>query len=556
MRFSHSLSKTPFLAPIMASGLESGSASLMWFRKGLRIHDNPALEYASRGSKCVYPVFVIDPHYMEPDPTAFSPGSTLAGLNRIRFLLESLVDLDLSSKRLGSKLLILKGEPSEVVIRCLKEWDIKKLCFEYDTDPYYLALDKKVKDYASTAGIEVFSPVSHTLFNPVDIIQKNGGRPPLSYQSFLKLAGQPSWASSPLSISISSLPPVGDVGSCEITGVPTVEELGYRDYEKDELTPFRGGESEALKRLRESISNKEWVANFEKPKGDPSAYVNPATTVLSPYLKFGCLSSRYFYQCLSDVYKTVKKHTSPPVSLLGQLLWRDFFYTVAFGTPNFDQMKGNRICKQIPWNTDDELLVAWREARTGYPWIDAIMVQLHKWGWMHHLARHCVACFLTRGDLFVHWEKGRDVFERLLIDSDWAINNGNWMWLSCSSFFYQYNRIYSPVSFAKKFDPNGNYVRHFLPVLKDMPKQYIYEPWTAPLSVQSKAKCIIGRDYPKPVVSHDSASKECKRKLGEAYALNQKLNGQVSEEDLKNLRRKLEEDKEQESRRQRQKLTG
>lgn len=121
MRFSHSLSKTPFLAPIMASGLESGSASLMWFRKGLRIHDNPALEYSSRGSKCVYPVFVIDPHYMEPDPTAFSPGSTLAGLNRIRFLLESLVDLDLSLKRLGSKLLILKGEPSEVVIRCLKE---------------------------------------------------------------------------------------------------------------------------------------------------------------------------------------------------------------------------------------------------------------------------------------------------------------------------------------------------------------------------------------------------------------------------------------------------
>ncbi|GKV35804.1 hypothetical protein SLEP1_g44016 [Rubroshorea leprosula] len=126
------------------------------------------------------------------------------------------------------------------------------------------------------------------------------------------------------------------------------------------------------------------------------------------------------------------------------------------------------------------------------------MVQLRKWGWMHHLARHCVACFLTRGDLFVHWEKGRDVFERLLIDSDWAINNGNWLWLSCSSFFYQYNRIYSPISFGKKYDPKGNYIRHFLPILKDMPDEYIYEPWTAPLSIQTKAKCIIGRDYPKP----------------------------------------------------------
>ncbi|KAF2297610.1 hypothetical protein GH714_000180 [Hevea brasiliensis] len=277
---------------------------------------------------------------MEPDPKAFSPGSTRAGINRIRFLLESLVDLDLSLKKLGSRLLVFKGEPSQ--------WDVKKLCFEYDTDPYYQALDIKVKDYASSAGIEVFSPVSHTLFNPEDIIQKNGGKPPLSYQSFVKVAGQPSWASSPISTTISSLPCVGEIGSCEISKVPTVEELGYEDIEQCEWTPFRGGESEALKRLRESINNKEWVANFEKPKGDPSAFVKPATTVLSPYLKFGCLSSRYFYQCLQDVYKNVRKHTSPPVSLVGQ----------------------------IPWNDDNELLAAWREARTGYPWIDAIMVQM------------------------------------------------------------------------------------------------------------------------------------------------------------------------------------
>ncbi|XP_057473174.1 (6-4)DNA photolyase isoform X2 [Actinidia eriantha] len=542
MRFSCSLSSPhnllrfstlslPHTSP--SRPMASGSNSLIWFRKGIRIHDNPALEHASKGSDYLYPVFVIDPHYMEPDPNASSPGSTLAGVNRIRFLLESLADLDSSLQKLGSRLLVLKGEPSEVLLRCLKEWNIKKICFEYDTEPYYQGLDIKVKNYASATGIEVFSPVSHTLFNPADIIQKNDGRPPLSYQSFLKLAGQPSWASSPLSTVISLLPPIGNVGNCEISNVPTLPELGYEDIGQDELTPFRGGESEALKRLGDAMSNKEWVAKFEKPKGDPSAFLKPATTVLSPYLK--------------DVQKNVKSHTLPPVSLLGQLLWRDFFYTVAFGTPNFDQMKDNRICKQIPWNVDDELLEAWRDARTGFPWIDAIMVQLRKWGWMHHLARHSVACFLTRGDLFVHWEKGRDVFGRLLIDSDWAINNGNWLWLSCSSFFYQYNRIYSPISFGKKYDPNGNCIRHFLPILKDMPKEYIYEPWTAPLSIQTKAKCIIGKDYPKPVISHDIASKECKRKLAEAYELNKKLNGVVGEEDLKILKRKLEKARSSES---------
>ncbi|RVW81663.1 (6-4)DNA photolyase [Vitis vinifera] len=513
---SHSVSPHPtvfsnlVIDPILRNpSMASGSGSLMWFRKGLRIHDNPALQHAAMESNCVYPVFVIDPYFMEPDPNAFSPGSSRAGLNRIRFLLESLVDLDSSLRQLGSRLLVLKGDPGEVIIQCLKKWEVKRLCFEYDTDPYYQALDIKVKilgdkllclfhqNYASAAGIEVFSPVSHTLFDSAEIIQK--------------LAGNPHGHQSPLLTTLSWLPPVGDVGTCEISNVPTVKELGYEEIGQDESTPFKGGESEALKRLRDqfvtrslqmvsklipdpgvghgvgvvydgshwieekvpdSIYVKEWVANFEKPKGDPSAFLKPATTVLSPYLKFGCLSSRYFYQCLTDVYKNMKWHTSPPVSLVGQLLWRDFFYTVGFGTPNFDRMKGNRICKQIPWNDDDELLAAWREARTGYPWIDAIMVQLRKWGWMHHLARHCVACFLTRGDL------DEMFLERLLIDSDWAINNGNWLWLSCSSFFL-------------------------------------------------------------PVVCHDSAIKECKRKLAEAYALNKRLDGSVTERRSEKVEEKI-----------------
>ncbi|XP_006647054.2 (6-4)DNA photolyase isoform X2 [Oryza brachyantha] len=504
-----------------ATATAAAAAAMVWFRKGLRVHDNPALEAARRGCGRLYPVFVLDPRYLRPDPVAASPGSARAGAARVRFLLESLSDLDARLCRLGSRLLLLRapsdgdGDVAATVCAALKDWNIGKLCFESDTEPYALARDKKVMDFAAASGIDVFSPVSHTLFDPAEIIEKNGGRPPLTYQAFVAVAGQPP---EPVMEEYSELPPVGDTGEYELLPVPKVEELGYGDISQEELSPFRGGETEALKRMRESLHDKEWVAKFEKPKGDPSAFLKPATTVLSPYLKFGCLSSRYFYHCIQDIYRSTKKHTNPPVSLIGQLLWRDFFYTVSFGTPNFDRMKGNRICKQIPWTENEELFLAWRDGRTGYPWIDAIMIQLRRWGWMHHLARHSVACFLTRGDLFIHWEKGRDVFERLLIDSDWAINNGNWLWLSCSSFFYQYHRIYSPISFGKKYDPNGNYIRHFIPVLKDMPKEYIYEPWTAPLSIQKKAKCIIGKDYPKPVVDHEIASKECKKKMGEAYA--------------------------------------
>lgn len=145
------------------------------------------------------------------------------------------------------------------------------------------------------------------------------------------------------------------------------------------------------------------------------------------------------------------------------------------------------------------------------------MTQLREEGWIHHLARHAVACFLTRGDLWQHWEEGAKVFDLYLLDADWAINNGNWQWLSCSNFFYQYFRCYSPVAFGKKTDPNGDYIRKWLPVLKEFPKKYIYEPWTAPISLQRSCGCIVGQDYPERIVVHEVASKENMAKMKIAY---------------------------------------
>ncbi|CAM9296325.1 unnamed protein product, partial [Phaeothamnion confervicola] len=180
-------------------------------------------------------------------------------------------------------------------------------------------------------------------------------------------------------------------------------------------------------------------------------------------------------------------------------------------------MEGNPICRQIPWRDDPELLAAWEEGRTGYPFIDAIQTQLRTEGWIHHLARHASACFLTRGDLWQSWEAGAAVFDRLLLDADWSLNSANWMWLSCSAFFYQFFRVYSPVAFGKKTDPKGTYIRRYLPQLAKYPDKYIYEPWTAPLSVQRGAKCVIGRDYPAPVVDHKAVSKENMSRMKAAY---------------------------------------
>ena len=159
--------------------------------------------------------------------------------------------------------------------------------------------------------------------------------------------------------------------------VPTLAEMGYINIANEEnrnnnnnagpnndttpTAPFKGGETEALKRLQETVISKAaWVVAFEKPETSPNA-LSPSTTVLSPYLKFGCLSPTKFYHCLSAIYATQKTYSKPPVSLHGQLLWREFFYLQSYSTPAFDKMEGNSACKQIPWERDAEKIAAWKE---------------------------------------------------------------------------------------------------------------------------------------------------------------------------------------------------
>eukprot|EP00761_Pharyngomonas_kirbyi_P000650 gb/GECH01000650.1/.p1 GENE.gb/GECH01000650.1/~~gb/GECH01000650.1/.p1 ORF type:complete len:528 (+),score=108.02 gb/GECH01000650.1/:1-1584(+) len=518
-----------------------------WFRKGLRIHDNPALYHACKqGKDGLVPVFVIDPKLVTPN---------YVGRNRLKFMLESLEDLDQSLRSLGNRLVVLRGKPHSILINKLKEWNIDVLTFERDTEPYAIDRDKKVTQLSQEHGIDVFTPTSHTLFAPEDIIRSHEGEAPKTYNAFCSTIRNMNVEKPVESISSNSMPSLLDMDELDDHEyrVPTLKELGHESEDENSTSPFKGGETEAIKRLDQYLEDKKQVTTFEKPKGDPTVFDPPCTTVLSPYLKFGCLSSRLFYDRLQDIYRESKTHTKPPVSLLGQLYWREFFYTIGYDTPNFDKMEGNPICKQVDWadlSSDPkdsehqrELLNAWKEGKTGFPWIDAIMRQLKHWGWMHHLARHCVACFLTRGDLYLSWEAGRDVFKERLIDEDYFLNSANWLWLSGTSiFFHEYWRVYSPVTFAKKYSNHPNYIRHFVPELNGIPDKYILEPWKAPQNVQQKAKCVIGEDYPEPIIDHNTAKKDNMAKLKDVYAKareikKRKANAQSSQEPAKKRKR-------------------
>uniref|UniRef100_A0A671MTT2 Cryptochrome-2-like n=1 Tax=Sinocyclocheilus anshuiensis TaxID=1608454 RepID=A0A671MTT2_9TELE len=454
--------------------------SVHWFRKGLRLHDNPALQEALNGADTVRCVYILDPWFA---------GSANVGINRWRFLLESLEDLDTSLRKLNSRLFVVRGQPAEVFPRLFK------VCI----------------------SLRIF--VLHVFCFSLRIIEMNNHSPPLTFKRFQAIVNR-------LELPRKPLPTITQeqMARCrtqildnhdERYGVPSLEELGFKT-QGDSSHVWKGGETEALERLNKHLDRKAWVANFERPRiTAQSLFASP--TGLSPYLRFGCLSCRVFYYNLRELYMKLRRRSSPPLSLFGQLLWREFFYTAGTNNPNFDHMEGNPICIQIPWDHNPEALAKWAEGRTGFPWIDAIMTQLRQEGWIHHLARHAVACFLTRGDLWISWESGMKVFEELLLDADWSVNAGSWMWLSCSAFFQQFFHCYCPVGFGRRTDPSGDYIRRYIPKLKDYPNRYIYEPWNAPESVQKEANCIVGVDYPKPMINHAESSRLNIERMKQVY---------------------------------------
>ncbi|KAM8927315.1 cryptochrome-1-like [Pelodytes ibericus] len=506
-------------------------SAIHWFRKGLRLHDNPALLAAIRDCAELRPIFILDPWF---------PRNMRVSVNRWRFLIEALKDLDDNLRKINSRLFVVRGKPAEVFPVLFKKWKVTRLTFEVDTEPYSRQRDVEVEKLASEHNVQVIQKVSNTLYDIDRVIAENNGKPPLTYvrmQTVLASLGPPKRPVPP--------PTLENMKDCctpwkpsydEHYGIPTLEELGQ---DPQTLGPhlYPGGESEALQRLDLHMKRTTWVCNFKKPDTEPNS-ISPSTTVLSPYMKFGCLSARTFWWRLADIYRG-KKHSDPPVSLHGQLLWREFFYTAGVGIPNFNKMEGNPVCVQVDWSDNVNYLKAWSEGKTGYPFIDAIMTQLRTEGWIHHLARHAVACFLTRGDLWISWEEGQKVFEELLLDADWSLNAGNWQWLSASAFFHQFFRVYSPVAFGKKTDKNGDYIKKYLPFLKKFPAEYIYEPWKAPRSLQERAGCIIGRDYPKPIVVHEEVSKQNIQRMKAAYAKRSGGNAAPGESNKKGGKRKV-----------------
>lgn len=515
---------------------------IYWFRTDLRLHDSPALAAAlDLKPDCLWPIWTWDPHYVY---------ETRVHPNRWQFLLDCQNDLSEGIQKINpkSRLIVMREAPTTLLPKLFKHWKVTHLVFEKDVDAYGRERDEKIIEIAKEQGVEVIVVNGRTLWDSDEVVKANGNKPTMSIKQLEAAAEMLGDPQKPIPAP-KKLPNLGtldvifeqnkpskdifdknkhnrkskDQSYNQIAGpengfeVPTLEELGFD--ENSATTPIRGGEGKALQQLEKLANDSKFIMTFEKPKTAPTQFDPPATTQLSPHVHFGSIGVRKFYWTARDIEEKGNS-SGPPQSLTGQLLFREMYFAAfaKIGAP-FLRTEGNPHCRYVPWSLrspDDEnkkaneWLDKWAHGQTGFPWIDAAMRQLRQEGWIHHLARHAVACFLTRGGCFIAWERGLEVFEELLLDHEPACNAGNWQWLSCTAFYAMYYRMYSPVSFPQKWDKNGDYIRKYVPELKNIPGKFIYEPWKAPKD-QKPA------DYPEPIFDFGERRKICMDQMKAAY---------------------------------------
>uniref|UniRef100_A0A8C8BI79 Cryptochrome/DNA photolyase FAD-binding domain-containing protein n=1 Tax=Otus sunia TaxID=257818 RepID=A0A8C8BI79_9STRI len=337
-----------------------------------------------------------------------------------------------------------------------QKWDIRPVALDAEVEPFYKVMEANIQHLGSELGVGVLPLLGHSLDDTkryVSVLQTrevSPGRFVLDLASIREKRPNVLVFLDPNVITESS-----SIGSSQLHQIPQL-------YVDPTLKPLQGWglhhlPGRAVPRYK-----------ITRVSGESGASQHPR-------VRRGRDDSVIFHlMCLLQA-----KHHSPPLVLLqGQLLWREFFYTA---TPNFTRMVGNPTCLQSSWYEDAERLHKWRTGtRYGFLWIDVIMTWLRQEGWIHHLARHAVACFLTRGDLWVSWEEGMEVFEELLLDADYSINAGNWTWQSASAFSHQ----------VECSAPSALGSTKYLPILKNFPSKYIYEPWTASEEEQKQAGCI------------------------------------------------------------------
>lgn len=445
--------------------------ALLWLRRDFRIEDQAALSAATRECDEVVPVFVVDPAILDQFGRGEKP---------LRAFFSALQALRGELQKKGKDVLVVEGDPVEVIPALCAKAGAGALYYNKDYEPASIDRDERVSRACGKAKVDVHAFKDHVLFEESEILNKSGEPyrvfTPFKRACFAKLKLRP-------------LEPHPAPRLEALVDLSTLSSLAPRCGYVDNLR----GAKPAKRRLKVFVEQN--LASYETLRNLPAT---EGTAMISSDLRSGSLSPRQVWNAVieaKDASKQVKE------LFLSELLWRDFFILVGFHFPKVFEESFNSRFELIRWRNDEEQFKAWCEGRTGYPIVDAGMRQLAETGFMHNRVRMITAMFLVK-DLLVDWKWGERFFQEHLIDGDLAVNNGNWQWCaSTGSDAQPYFRIFNPTEQGKRYDSEGEYVRRWVPELRELPKRYIHEPL--------KWREFESLGYPRPIVDHSSARMRC-----------------------------------------------
>lgn len=459
------------------------SPILFWHRRDLRLDDNVGLMAARRVGAKVVGVFCLDPSILQREDVAPA---------RVAYMIESLRELQSLYDRAGSQLLVLQADPREAILKLALALTVKQVYWNQDVEPYSIQRDRHISEALAEQGIEAHLHWDQLMHGPGEV-KTGAGKPYTVYTPFWK-----NWIQHPKSL------PIGPIQGLEgLTDVeqdaaiaagsgplPTASSLGFEWNEPFVLDP---GVEAAQAALNDFCRDRGPIYDYGEKRNIPS---HPGTSRLSAALKFGTIGIRTVWEraCQTLEYSRSDETTAHIQTWQQELAWREFYQHALYFFPELADGPYRDTFKNFPWSDRRDYFEAWCQGQTGYPIVDAAMRQLNQTGWMHNRCRMIVASFLTK-DLIIDWRWGEQYFMQTLIDGDLAANNGGWQWSASSGMDPKPLRIFNPASQAKKFDPDADYIRQWLPELRRVETKALV---MGTISPAERDRC----HYPMPIVDH------------------------------------------------------
>lgn len=461
---------------------------IVWFRQDLRLRDHPAFYEACLQDRPVLPVYILD------DEAAGE--WKMGGASRV-WLYHALKNLQ---EEFEGHLVICKGNARQELQKLIEESGSEAVYWNRCYEPWQIERDKDIKKILEQKGIEANSFNGSLLWEPWTI-KNQSGEPYKVFTPYYRkgclAAGEPD---EPLPAPDS--PIYAQIPSCSLS-IEDLDLLPHKegDWAKRIISKWDISEAGAQERLNEFL--KHGLSGYKEGRNNPA---QNHVSRLSSYLHFGHVSPRQVWNAAKLYASAHQRNDNDIDCFCSEIGWREFSHSLLYHFPKLPRENLQKKFDQFPWRqaSEDEL-DRWRYGRTGYPIVDAAMRELWQTGYMHNRCRMIVGSFLVK-HMMVHWHIGEDWFWDCLFDADLANNSASWQWIAgCGADAAPYFRIFNPITQGEKFDPEGDYTRHYVPELAKLPTKYLFAPWEAPDNVLHLAGVVLGETYPKPLVDHKDA---------------------------------------------------